>query len=328
MHEPQIILAEPAGFPAESLDLLRQAARVTLCEPTREALLNAVPSAEVLWVRLRHRIDAEIFNAAPALSMIVTATTGLNHIDIEEANERGIEILSLRGKTEFLKDIRATAEHTIGLMLSLLRHIPAATTEVILGGWQRDPYQGMEIYGKTVGLVGYGRLGRIVARYLRAFDAEVLVTDPLVAEGYIADGIESVSSTELLRKSDIVSLHVNLCESTHGFFNARMFDQMKPGALFINTSRGELIDENALLDRLKNGALRGVALDVLCGENSAGMNEHPLVKYAQTHENLIITPHIGGCTVESMGKAEHFLAQELYATLHRWACKEAVAATR
>lgn len=328
MHEPQIILAEPAGFPTESLELLRQVGRVTSCEPTRVALLKAVASAEVLWVRLAHRIDEEIFNAAPALSMIVTATTGLNHIDLEEAKERGIEILSLRGKTDFLKDIRATAEHTMALMLSLLRHIPAATTEVILGGWSRDPYQGTELYGKTIGLVGYGRLGKIVARYLRAFDAKVLVTDPLAAEGHIADGIESVSPADLLRNSDIVSLHVNLWEGTHGFFNAQMFDQMKPGALFINTSRGELIDESALLDRLKNGSLGGAALDVLSGENSAGMNEHPLVKYAQSRENLIITPHIGGCTVESMGKAEHFLAKELYATLHRWACKETVAAAR
>lgn len=301
---------------------------MSLCEPTREALLKAVPSAEVLWVRLRHRIDAEILSAAPALSLIVTATTGLNHIDLEAAQARGIEILSLRGKTDFLKDIRATAEHTVGLMLALIRKIPAATTDVILGSWRRDPFQGSELYGKTVGLVGYGRLGKIVARYLRAFDTEVLATDPLLPEGYGADGIQIVSLAELLRRSDIVSLHVNLSDSTQGFFNADMLARMKPGAMFVNTSRGELIDENALIERLKDGSLSGAALDVLSGENSAGMSEHPLVKYAQTHENLIVTPHIGGCTVESMAKTEHFLAQELYGILQRWACRDAVAVAR
>ena len=328
MHEPQIILAEPSGFPAESLDLLRQVGRVTLCEPSRAALIEAIPPAEVLWVRLGHKIDAELMAKAPALSLIVTATTGLNHIDLKAAEQHGIEVISLKGKTDFLKDVRATAEHTIGLMLALIRHLPAAGAEVISGGWRRDPYQGTEIYRKTVGLFGYGRLGKIVAPYLRAFDAEVLVTDPLLDQGFVAEGIGSVKPEELLGRSDIVSLHVDLRDETKGFFGAPLFKAMKSGAFFINTSRGELIDEAALLDGLESGAIRGAALDVLSNEQTRGMGESALVKYAQKHHNLIITPHIGGCTVESMGKAEHFLAQELYATLHRWAGKEAVASAR
>lgn len=325
MHEPQIVLAEPNGFPEESLSLLRQVGRLILCEPGREALLKAIPSAEVLWVRLANKIDAELLAKAPALSLIVTATTGLNHIDLRAAEHHGIEVLSLRGKTDFLKDIRATAEHTIGLMLSLIRHLPSATAETRSGGWRRDPYQGTELYGKIVGLLGYGRLGKIVARYLRAFDARVLINDPLYTEGIVADGVESVSAQKLLTEADIVSLHVDLREETKGFFNAPMLQAMKPGAFFINTSRGELIDETALLRGLESGAIGGAALDVLSNEQTTGMGENALVKYAQTHDNLIITPHIGGCTVESMGKAEHFLAQELYTTLHRWAGKQAVA---
>lgn len=325
MHEPQIVLAEPNGFPEESLSLLRQVGRLTLCEPGREALLKAIPSAEVLWVRLANKIDAELLAKAPALSLIVTATTGLNHIDLRAAEHHGIEVLSLRGKTDFLKDVRATAEHTIGLMLSLIRHLPSAAAETRSGGWRRDPYQGTELYGKTVGLLGYGRLGKIVARYLRAFDARILINDPLYTEGIVADGVESVSVQKLLTEADIVSLHVDLREETKGFFNAPMLQAMKPGAFFINTSRGELIDETALLRGLESGAIRGAALDVLSNEQTTGMGENALVKYAQTHDNLIITPHIGGCTVESMGKAEHFLAQELYTTLHRWAGKQAVA---
>jgi D-3-phosphoglycerate dehydrogenase len=311
----QIIIAEPDGFPDEALALLQSEGRVVLCGPNPAALFSMIPEANVLWVRLRHRIDAALMASAPELKIIVTATTGLNHIDLEEAGRRGIQILSLRGKTEFLKDVRATAEHTIGLMLALLRHIPAAASDVTAGGWRRDRFQGTELYGKTIGVFGYGRLGRIVAKYLSAFDARVLVTDPLEAPGVIDTAIESVTASEVLRRSDLISLHVDLRENTRRFFNADLFQAMKQGAYFINTSRGELVAEDALLKYLVSGSLGGAALDVLADEDSSGMARHPLVEYARHHGNLIITPHIGGCTAESMRKTEHFLAQELRAVL-------------
>ena len=144
----------------------------------RSGLVAAVGEVNILWVRLRHRIDAEVMAAAPHLKIIVTPTTGLNHIDLEEAGRRGIRILSLRGEAEFLQDVRATAEHTLALILALLRHVPTALTHVQEGGWNRDQFKGRELHRKTVGVVGYGRLGRIVARYLRAFDTQVLITDP------------------------------------------------------------------------------------------------------------------------------------------------------
>jgi D-3-phosphoglycerate dehydrogenase len=223
-----------------------------LCGPDRASLLSEIHNADVLWIRLRHRIDAAVMAAAPGLKIIVTPTTGLNHIDLAEADRRGIQVLSLRGKTEFLKNIRATAEHTLSLMLALVRHIPAAASDVNAGFWRRDPFQGTELYEKTVGLFGYGRLGKIVAKYLAAFDARVLVTDPLEPLGRINAAIESVPPAELLRQSDVVSLHVDLRDDTRGFFDATMFRAMKKCAYFINTSRGELIDEEALLERLKS----------------------------------------------------------------------------
>jgi D-3-phosphoglycerate dehydrogenase / 2-oxoglutarate reductase len=323
----QIVIAEPDGFPEESSALLRSEGQVVLCGPDGADLLSAIANADVLWIRLRHRIDAAVMAAAPGLKIIVTPTTGLNHIDLAEAEKRGIQILSLRGKTEFLKNIRATAEHTLGLMLALLRHIPAATSDVTAGFWRRDRFQGSELYGKTVGLFGYGRLGRIVAKYLAAFDVRVLVTDPLEPLGRIDAAIESVSAAEVLRESDVISLHVDLREDTRGFFRAAMFKAMKKGAYFINTSRGELIAEEALLERLESGDLAGAALDVLANEDSSGMAGHPLVEYARRHSNLMITPHIGGCTAESMRKTEHFLAQELCTVLRRQTCREALASS-
>ena len=120
-----------------------------------------------LWVRLRNRIDREVFDAAPRVRFVITNTTGLNHIDQEEADRRGVRVISLRGESEFLKDVRATAEHTVGLLLALMRRIPAARDHVRRGGWNRDLFRGNELYGKTAGIVGYGRLGRLVATIWR-----------------------------------------------------------------------------------------------------------------------------------------------------------------
>jgi D-3-phosphoglycerate dehydrogenase len=288
---------------------LREAGELVLANLDREGLLDSVRDANVLWVRLRHQIDSEVFDHAPLLKILVTPTTGLNHIDLESASRRGVRVLSLRGETEFLRDVRATAEHTMALIFSLLRHVPGSLDHVRGGGWNRDLFRGRELYGKTAGVVGYGRLGEIVTRYLRAFDTRVLVADP--SAKIQEAGVAHVPLTRLLKDSDIVTLHVNLSDETRHFFGRDAFATMKPGAWFINTSRGELVDEGALLSAMLSGKLAGAALDVLSDECSAGMGNHPLVVYAREHENLLITPHVGGCTSESMEKTELFLAHRL-----------------
>jgi D-3-phosphoglycerate dehydrogenase / 2-oxoglutarate reductase len=307
----RILISESDGFSARAVQLLEQVGEIVAADLDRRGLLSAVEEADVLWVRLRHRIDAEVMAAARSLKVIVTATTGLNHIDLEEAQRRHIQVLSLREEVEFLKDIRATAEHTLGLMLALLRHVPAAITHVRAGGWDRNLFKGRELHGKTVGIVGYGRLGRIVAHYLKAFDTHLLAADPHIEARAVAPGVTLVPLAQLVREADLVTLHVNLCEETRGFFGRKQFAAMKKGAWFINTSRGELVDESALLDAIRAGRLAGAALDVLCDEHSDGMQDHPLVEYAREHEHVILTPHIGGCTFESMDKTELFLAERL-----------------
>jgi D-3-phosphoglycerate dehydrogenase len=315
MDRPRILVAESENFSPDAVRLLQQAGDVTLADCDRPGLLSAVVDAEVLWVRLRHQIDAEVMAHAPGLKVIVSPTTGLNHIDMEQAQRSGIRVVSLRGEVEFLRNIRATAEHTIGLMLSLMRHIPQAAASAASGGWDRDLFRGSELYGKTAGIIGYGRLGTIVARYLRAFDVRVLVTDPHIEPQSVEPGMELVSLQDLLRAADIISVHVNLCEETQRFFGRKEFEAVKPGAWFINTARGELVDESALLEALQSGRLAGAALDVLVDERSSGMGDHPLVQYAKTHSNLLVTPHIGGCTTESMKNTEDFLAGKLCALL-------------
>lgn len=307
---PRLLVSEASNFSRRAVALLETVADVQLEDLDRPALLDQVADADVLWVRLRHAIDAEVIQRARALKVIVTPTTGLNHICDEAVQRRNIRVLSLRGEVDFLKEIRATAELTLGLMLSLLRQIPQAVEHACKGNWNRDLFRGRELNGKTVGIVGYGRLGRIVAELVRAFGADVCVADPHVAADEVKVGPHLPLET-LLQRSDMISIHVSLSRETTGLIGRRQFAQMREGAWLINTSRGELLDEQALLEALQSRRLAGAALDVLAGEDSRGMQAHPLVAFARENPNLIITPHIGGCTTESMEKTEDFMAGKL-----------------
>lgn len=305
-----ILLAESSGFSPRALELLRTLGDVRQEELSGAALLAAVGDCDVLWVRLRNQIGSDVMDAAPRLKWIVSPTTGLNHIDLEAAAKRGIRILSLKGQTDFLKEIRATAELTVGLMLALLRRIPSAAQDVREGGWNRNRFQGRELRGQDVGLVGMGRLGRLVAGYLLAFGSRVRACDPR-PEVFDLPGVEPMSLEELLASSRLVSLHASYEPRNERFFDAACFERMPRGSWFVNTARGELVDEAALLAALASGHLAGAAVDVLAAESTLDLSKHPLVKYARADDRLIITPHIGGCTFESMEQTEWFMAQQL-----------------
>ena len=322
----RILITEPEGFSPPAAAALAGMAEVWQREVATEAeLLQAVRTADILWIRLRHYISARVLDAAPHLKVIATPTTGLTHIDLEAAQARGIQVISLRGETDFLKEIRATAELTLALTLALLRRLPQAHFHVIEGGWDRDLFRGRELHGKTAGIVGYGRLGRIVASYFHAFGCQVLAHDRPDWAGSPDPFVSLVPLEELLTHSDIVSLHANFQSGMRGFFSRRCFEQMKPGSWFVNTARGELVDEAALVDALESGRLGGAALDVLADEHLRAGKAHPLVAFAATHDNLVLTPHIGGCTRESMEKTEEFLAGKVAAYL---AAEAAPAAAR
>lgn len=279
---------------------------------SREDLLRLIPDFDVLIVRFGQKIDREVLERGKRLKAVVTATTGLNHIDTEAAQKLGIKILSLRDETAFLRDITSTAELTWGLMLSLVRKIPEAHNHVVSGSWKRDLFRGKDLKNKVLGVVGYGRLGRIVSEYANVFRMRILATDPYVKSA--PKWVRLVPLRSLLREADIVTLHVSLSHETEGFFGREEFRTMKGGAFFINTSRGELVDEEALLEALRSKKLGGAALDVLSGEISVKpdwLEKHPLRRYAQLYENLILTPHVGGATEDSMAETELFMARKL-----------------
>lgn len=312
-----ILNLEPDGYSPNACEIISSLGTVINGPLGRPTLLNEINKVNILIVRLGHRIDQELLDKAPHLHTIVSATTGRDHIDTTYAKKKGIAVLSLFGETEFLNSVTATAELSWGLLLSLVRRIPAAVQHVKEGDWHRDSFKGSELAGLRLGIIGLGRLGRMVAAYGHTFRMNVSAYDPLLTEW--PDSIEQHTQlTELFKKSDVVSVHAPLNEITSGMIDESLFKRLPDGAVFINTSRGELVNEDALLEALQNGPLAGAALDVIRDENAATGKpiKSPLIDYALGHSNLIITPHIGGATKTSMERTEVFMANKLRAHLN------------
>jgi D-3-phosphoglycerate dehydrogenase len=311
----QILNAEPDGYSDDARRILGGLGKVHEENLAREELIARLADYDVLIVRLRSRIDREVLQAAPRLQAIVSATTGLDHIDVEHARAHGVEILSLRGETEFLRGVPATAEHTWGLLLALMRRIPEAVEAVREGEWNRDALRGRDLRGRRLGLVGLGRVGEMVARYGQAFGMEVHAFDPFRA-GW-GSGVERHRDLDgLLRHADVLSIHAPSDETTRRLIGARELALLPPGAVLVNTSRGELIDSPALLAALAEGQLGGAALDVVPGERDPDNRERSaLLEYGRRHRNLLMTPHIAGASADSMARTEIFMAEKLA----RWA---------
>lgn len=308
----KIIIAEAKDFSNEAIAALNTFASVDCVELQKHQITEALNNYDVFWFRLGFNLNKELIESANKCKYIVTPVTGLNHIDLEACKKKGITVLSLKGKVDFLRSIRATAEHTIALSLSLLRHIPEAVLSTKNKNWNRNPFKGHELFEKTIGILGVGRLGSITASYFKAFGANILGFDPNSFDESICKRVGSID--ELFRKSDLISVHVNLNESTLHLINEKHFNLMKKGSWFINTSRGQIVQSEALIDALKNGQLAGAAVDVI--ENEYNPTTDILLEYASKNNNLIITPHIGGNTWESFVKTELFMVEQLKQALN------------
>lgn len=306
-----ILNAEPLQYSAQARSVLTSLGHVVEADLDQDGLLAQVHHADILIIRLRNFIGREIMDAAPNLKAIVSATTGLDHIDTAYAAEKGIVVLSLRGEVEFLSTIPATAEHTWALLLALSRRLPQAYQSVLLGEWDRDRFRGHDLAGKRLGIVGLGRIGKKIAQYGIAFNMQVHAYDP-----YCKDWVLHVERHKTLESlccvSDILSLHVPLNEETRNLISTRELAWLPRGALLLNTARGAVLDEDALLDALKNGQLSGAALDVISDETfSPRPQTSRLIRFAEQESILLLTPHIGGATIESMHMTELFMANKL-----------------
>lgn len=308
----KILNTEPGRLSDSAKNALKTLASVENVEADREYLLEHINQYDVLFICMKNVIDEKILDRAAKLKYIVTPTTGTDHIDVAKAEKLGIKIISLKGETAFLENVTATAELAWGLLLSLCRNIPAANKSVTDGIWNRDLFYGRELKNKTLGIVGYGRLGKMVAEYGNAFRMNIVAHDnkTLPAPPYV----KFVDMDELLRVSDVISVHLPLEESTKLFFDREKFGKMKNGAIFINTSRGGIVDEAVLLELLISGKLLGAAIDVMAEETSLApdwLTKSKLREYAEKNRNLLITPHIGGATKESVEDTNMFIIQKL-----------------
>jgi D-3-phosphoglycerate dehydrogenase len=308
-------LADIGAFPLV-LDELKDIAQIVTLPASQETLRENIGDYEVYFASLHVRLDRAAIECAKKLRVVATPTTGLDHLDVKALEERGIALISIKNDIEFLSRVTATAEMTWALLLAVARRLPWSFASAQKGVWARDGFRGHQLSGKTLGILGYGRLGRIVAEYGHAFRMRVLACDRKPREALdAAPFVELVDFETLLRQSDALSIHIHLTPETEKLIGAREFSLMKRGAILLNTSRGAIIDEAALLESLQSGHLGGAGLDIIVGEWREDLEAHPLIQYANAHQNLVISPHTGGITVESQSMALEFLAAKLKAYL-------------
>jgi len=301
-------------YTKEAKDILAQVGKVDYLELSQKDLENKISQYDVLVLALEAVVDRKVIEKGKKLKVIAVPTTGLDHIDVDFARRKNIKILSLQGEQKLLEGITSTAELAFGLMIILLRHIVPAMDSVKKNQWQRDRFRGEELRGKTLGIVGLGRLGKMVARYAQAFDMRVIAYDPNVPSSLFRKlRCEKVSFQKLLELSDIISIHVPLAKETENMFDKKAFNRMKPTAILMNTSRGKIVNEGDLLAVLKKKKIAGYGTDVLSKEVGFGKTfaQYPLVEYARKNHNVVILPHIGGMTRQAREMTDIFIAKKI-----------------
>ena len=299
----QILVSD--GLAEDGLAVLRLAGEVTVNPKIApDDLVAVLPAYQALVVRSRTKVTQKVIDAGTNLKVIGRAGVGVDNIDVTAAIARGIAIVNCPTAATV-----AVAEHTLGLLIALARHIPAADASMKQGKWEKSAFMGTELYSKTLGLIGLGRIGAEVAKRAAAFAMRVVAYDPyLTAEQIQQRHAEPAAFDEVLAPSDYVSLHLPLTAETRGLMGPAHFGRMKKGARLVCAARGGVVDEDALRAALDSGALAAAALDVFA-------NEPPRPDSIELHPKVIATPHIGAMTHEAQACAGVLIAEEVSAVL-------------
>ncbi|WP_439691920.1 phosphoglycerate dehydrogenase [Curtobacterium sp. SP.BCo] len=291
MPKPVVLIAEELS-PA-TVDALGPDFEIRNVDGTdRPALLASLADAHAILVRSATKVDAEAIAAAPNLKVVARAGVGLDNVDIKAATTAGVMVVNAP-----TSNIISAAELTVGHILSLARHIPAAHASLAAGAWKRSSYTGVELYEKTVGIIGLGRIGALITQRLQAFGVQVIAYDPYVTTARAQQlGVELVSLEDLLKRADFTTIHMPKTPETVGMISDEQFALMKPTAFVVNVARGGLIDEDALHRALTSNTIAGAGLDVFVSEPP---KDSPLVSLP----NVVVTPHLGASTDEAQEKA-------------------------
>ena len=309
LRRPRLLVTAPLDFLPALKRRIQRETRLTYAYRARRRQVERllVRGRYDAWMTApcpTYYIDKALIDLCPTLKIISTPSTGSNHIDVDYARSISIEVFALKG-TRAVDRIYASSEFTFELMAATIRRTPYAFDAVRRGRW-RDVerlYRGRELNGLTLGIVGCGRIGGNLVRYASAFGMRVLAYDPYVAA--VPSGARRLASLDrLLPAADVVAVCVHLNPETTRMAGDSFFRKMKRGAYFINTSRGDVVDEKALLAHLRSGRLKAAGLDVISGELTGSKDAHPLIRYCRSHDNLLITPHIAGLTYDSESKAQ------------------------
>jgi D-3-phosphoglycerate dehydrogenase len=293
------------GLEENGKEILRKSAEVVENPTiTADELLNVVSEYDALIVRGRTKVTAAVLAAGTKLKVVGRAGVGVDNIDLNAAKEHKVTVVNSPTATSV-----AVAELTLGLMLSVVREIPRADAGLKAGKWLKKELEGTELCGKTLGVIGFGRIGAGVGARAKAFDMKVLGYDPLLPADEIQKrGGEPVSLDDLLKQADMITMHIPLTNDSRGMLNDAAFAKMKQGVYIVCAARGGVIDETALLAALNSGKVAGAALDVFA-------TEPPGLTELVSHPKVIGTPHIGAQTVEAQTRAAHDISEEVLAAL-------------
>ena len=301
---PKVLVKEKI---AESgVDLLREEFDVELGTDWEDGrLAERIGEFDAILIRSGTKLTADLIERAGRLRAIGRAGTGVDNVDLDAATKRGIIVANAPESNSV-----AAAEHTIAMALALFRNVPQAHGSLVAGEWARSRYAGNELYGKTIGVIGFGRIGQLVARRAQAFDMEVVAFDKFVSpERFRELGVEGVAtSEELYERADLITIHLPKTPDTVNWIDARAIAQMQDGVRIVNCARGELVDLDAVADGLDSGKIAGAALDVFPSEP---MTEHPIF----SRENVVVTPHLGASTAEAQDRAGIVTAEQVRAAL-------------
>nr|WP_221332954.1 phosphoglycerate dehydrogenase [Nocardia transvalensis] len=272
--------------------------------PNRPELLAAVPDADAILVRSATTVDAEVLEAGKRLKIVARAGVGLDNVDVPAATERGVMVVNAP-----TSNIHTAAEHAVTLLLSAARQIPAADATLREHTWKRSKFNGVEIFGKTVGVVGLGRIGQLFAARLAAFETKIIAYDPYVSPARAAQlGIELATLDELLARADFISVHLPKTPETKGLLSKEKLALTKPGVIIVNAARGGLVDEQALADAITSGHVRGAGIDVY---ETEPCTDSPLFELPQ----VVVTPHLGASTSEAQDRAGTDVAKSVLLAL-------------
>ena len=310
MTDYNILISD--GLDVRGQSILRASANVELRTRTSpEELIDLIPSYDALVVRGQTRVTPAVLDVASRLKVVGRAGVGVDNIDLESAKKHNVTVVNAPTSTTV-----AVAELAFGLILTLARDLPRADASMKQGKWIKKEFEGVELNGKTLGIIGFGRIGMEVGKRAAAFGMSVIIYDPNVSEHELAHGnAEPVSLQDLFAWSDFISLHLPLNVQTRDLLGPMAFSQMKQGVRIVSTARGGIIDESALLDALNSGKVAGAGLDVF-------EKEPPGLTDLVAHPRVIATPHIGAQTAEAQARAAEDIANEVLCALRgeplRW----------